>query len=321
MGYVTFLTFFVSAAGFIALGCSQACDPSVQGPLHIPIRNVSLQAPAVRRGVAVSIGTPPQTFAFEIDTYGSFSVPTFSASCTNHVNRSVNNTVVYDQSGSCDASTPPIQCLAENGGAFDESASSTWQDASSLPVPGGAATNAYGYDTITFNSSVNLSSFPIDIPRSHSFDMNALGLGTRSTILNGLYNAGVIASRSFSIYFGLTGADKEHQMDGNLVLGGYDAAKFTGQNYTGTLTPQSGCDNGLLAFVSDILMDFPNGTSKSIIGQSSGSALKMCIEPNYELITVPLDIWQLFQQYAPGTYVGRSYGINLWGEVYAAENV
>jgi Eukaryotic aspartyl protease len=151
--------------------------------------------------------------------------------------------------------------------------------------------------------------------------MNTLGLGTRSTILNGLYNAGVIASRSFSIYFGLTGADKEHQMDGNLVLGGYDAAKFTGQNYTSTLTPQSGCDNGLLTFVSDILMDFPNGTSQSIIGQASGSALKMCSEPNYELITVPLDIWQLFQQYAPGTYIGRSLGINLWGEVYAAENV
>jgi hypothetical protein len=68
-------------------------------------------------------------------------------------------------------------------------------------------------------------------------------------------------------------------------------------------------------------MDFPNGTSQSIIGQAAGSALKMCIEPNYELITVPLDIWQLFQQYAPGTYIGRSSGINLWGEVYAAENV
>lgn len=166
-----------------------------------------------------------------------------------------------------------------------------------------------------------MSSFPIDIPRSHSFDMNVLGFGTRSTILDGLRNAGIIASRTFSIFFGLTGANKEHQMDGNLVIGGYDAAKFTGQNYTSPLSTESGCDNGLLTFVSDMQLNFPNGTSQSIIGQASGSALKMCIVPDYELITIPYDIWQLFQQYALGTYIGRSDGINLWGEVYAADDV
>src|SRR3954451_18544203 len=114
---------FRHVAGCIALVYSLSCDRNMQA-ISIPIRNIFLQAPDTRRHVAVSIGTPPQAFASEIDSFSSLFVSAFSALCTNHVKRAV-NTVVYDQSSSCDTSTPLIQCIAEYEGAFDESVSSS----------------------------------------------------------------------------------------------------------------------------------------------------------------------------------------------------
>jgi hypothetical protein len=149
---------------------------------------------------------------------------------------------------------------------------------------------------------------------------NSLGFGMQSTILNGLSNAGLIASRTFSMFFGLTGASKDHQMDGSLVIGGYDAAKIAGQNYTLPLIYTTACPTGLLTVVTDISMNFENGTSQSITGAAQGFALQMCIQPGYPLITIPSDIWSNFQRYATGTYLGRSFGINLFGELYAADN-
>ena len=62
---------------FIALSCTlspslaseSSCDPTVQGPLSIPVRNVSLQNPVIRRGVALSLGTPPQPMSLAVNAY------------------------------------------------------------------------------------------------------------------------------------------------------------------------------------------------------------------------------------------------------------
>jgi len=234
--------------------------------------------------------------------------------------------MIYDKGGSCDPSNPPIQCHAFNGGAFDTGASSTWTPQAGHLAPENAATNvstsAFGTDTIQLGQLASIPAFPIYIPNSHVPDWmeNSLGLGIQSTILNGLSNAGVIASRTFSLFFGLTGASKKHQMDGSLVIGGYDAAKISGENYTSRLTYISTCPTGLLTVVTDISMNFENGTSRSITSPAQGFALQMCIQPGYPLITIPSDIWANFQSYAPGTYIGRSLGINLFGELYDAEN-
>ena len=45
---------------------SQACGARSVGPLSIPIRNVSLSQQTVVRGVAISVGTPPQSLAFAV---------------------------------------------------------------------------------------------------------------------------------------------------------------------------------------------------------------------------------------------------------------
>lgn len=44
-----------------------SCNPRIPEPLSIPIRNVSLPSNKARRGVALSIGSPPQPLAFDIE--------------------------------------------------------------------------------------------------------------------------------------------------------------------------------------------------------------------------------------------------------------
>ena len=75
-----------------------------------------------------------------------------------------------------------------------------------------------------------------------------------------------IASKTFGIWYGLMGAEASDQMDGSLVLGGYDVAKITGGSYTDALgPPYPGCSSGILATVADINMELLNGGSISII--------------------------------------------------------
>ncbi len=103
------------------------------------------------------------------------------------------------------------------------------------------------------NASTSTSEFPIHIPRNRGrLDMNSLGLGRDSAILNAMYNSGIIASRSWSVLGGLTGADLADQIDGHLVLGGYDGAKFTGDNCTEKIAGNPTCSTNMVATVQDV---------------------------------------------------------------------
>jgi hypothetical protein len=65
-----FVTLAVSVVAFPVLCYSQSqCDSAVTGPLSLPIQNISLTDPVVRRGVALAVGTPPQNLAFQIRPY------------------------------------------------------------------------------------------------------------------------------------------------------------------------------------------------------------------------------------------------------------
>ena len=108
-------------------------------------------------------------------------------------------------------------------------------------------------------------------------------------------------------------------MDGALILGGYDEAKATGPNSTQKISTSPDCN--FFIFVTAINMTATDGTNYNILGTSHGSALRMCLSPRNRITTLPYDIWQNFKQYAGGTYIGRSDGENLWGQVYAANGV
>jgi hypothetical protein len=245
------------------------------------------------------------------------------------VQRSVNNTFIYDSSGQCYAYVSPGQCLAWRGGAFDPFLSSTWTPlnlnsayASEDPFINLRA-NIFGLDTLQLNQSASTLEFPFYIPRGGlDLRMNSLGLGRDSTILNTLFNNGMIASRSWSIFGGLEGAESSNQMEGQVVLGGYDGAKFKGENYTSKLDFDADCSSGVIATVVDMEIEDAGGPV-SLLSEQLGSAVRFCIDPMYPLIAIPEAAGNIFR--ANGSTImseiGRSLGLNSFGMVYSVDTV
>lgn len=100
--------------------------------------------------------------------------------------------------------------------------------------------------------------------------MNTVGVKTNSTLLSYLVSIGAIVSKSFGLFQRWTGVQSQYQMNGGLTLGGYDAAKITGNNITLPLTLQYYCYSGLVTSITDIRMNLTNGTNSSICGPSQG---------------------------------------------------
>ncbi|KAF6222241.1 hypothetical protein HO133_001327 [Letharia lupina] len=278
------------------------CTPQNSIPIHYPIRNVTLSDSTLRRGAAVSFGTPGQPFACLIN-------PTY------------NNTYLNDGTvPRCSVNNTRSQCSNQYGGLFDEGSSTTWSPSNfaALGTAGESTSDqdndTWGSDTLLVNTTLSVPDFPLGIFRGSRDYQNTLGLGRNSTLLNALVSAEAIASRTFSIFQGWTGAQTQYQTDGSLILGGYDSAKITGKNITLPLTVEEDCINGLLISVTDINMNLNNGSNISIIGKSRGSAMRACIEPDYSPMTLSEDIWWAFTNVTGVAETGRSVSpINLWG--------
>jgi len=222
-----------------------------------------------------------------------------------------------------------IQSAGFHGGSLDGGTSSIWSQAVGQNASEGtqehpfvdATTDIWGNDVLQLNSSVSFKNFSLAVTGTKVWNMNAMGLGRNSTMLNALHSAGTITSRSWSLFWGLTGADANSQMDGSLVLGGYDAAKVTGDNFTDHLYIDKGCITSFLVTVTDIVMNLPDSSKISILGTSSGAAMRMCIQPEIPLITLPADVWSAFANHSGGTFISRSLGINGYGMLYAAQDM
>lgn len=220
----------------------------------------------------------------------------------------------------------PNACAGSVGGFFNEQSSSTYSKAvglqalhvtdESLPHH---SNDVYGTDTLKLNSSLPLANFPFGVNRGKVDNVNALGVGRNSTLLNTLVSRGDIASRTYSFWEGWTGAESQHQMDGSLVLGGYDAAKIFGNNITLPFRIDSVCLEGYIATISDIKMAFPNGSSSSILGSSARSPLRACIGPGFPIMTLPHDIWKAFVEASGVTEVNHTLQTDLLGTLIAAD--
>lgn len=179
-------------------------------------------------------------------------------------------------------------------------------------------------DNLTLSSNVTLRSFPLGIALSDwgsqgYYPQMALGLGLNSSILNTLYTTGKIASRSWSMFWGRTGGTKDTQLDGNFLLGGYDRAKTTGQNYTRSLTHgNNSCTTKMLVTITDISINFPNGTDASLFGASQSAAMTACIVPDYPiLMTLPADpYFYNFETLTKSTITDRTFGLYYYGLTY-----
>lgn len=120
--------------------------------------------------------------------------------------------------------------------------------------------------------------------------MAGFGLGLNSTILRTLKSTGNIASRSWALFWGRDNP-KATQIDGSFILGGYDRAKVTGQKYTYNISPvTSSCTTGLVVSVTDLILNFENGTSASLFPESQSDAISTCIDPQQAVgVQIPLD--------------------------------
>ena len=178
----------------------------------------------------------------------------------------------------------------------------------------------WGTDTLFVNTTLSIPDFPVGFfENSQADSQNALGLGRNSTLLNALVSTGAIFSRTFSIFLGWTGAQTQYQTDGSLILGGYDSAKITGNNITLPFTVEDVCNSGLLISITDINMNLKNGSNVSIIGQSRGSAMRACVRPDFNLITLHEDIWGSFINATGVVELGPSTSmINLGGMMIPA---
>ncbi len=241
------------------------------------------------------------------------------------LSRKWNNTYIFDSSTPCSNLDTPARCAGRWGGFFVESSSTSWGQAASFRALS-AARETYGdhdqdlpgNDTIHLNSSLALTTFPLGISRvpteKGNYDMmNSIGLGSNSTLLNALVSAGDIASKTWALSQGWTGAESSQQMDGSLVLGGYDMAKVTGNNITLPFSEDQNCISHLIVTITDIKMNLKNGSNPSILGSSVGSAIKACISPDRPVMSLSSDIWGLFVKISGVHEMGRSGGINFWG--------
>ena len=180
------------------------------------------------------------------------------------------------------------------GGTYDKSVSTTASNNLDVHGAGGdpsdtfraLSTHIWYNDWVTDTlqaENTTLEDFPIGMPGfdvGGIFDTQAnIGLGRNSTLLNALHDKGHITSRTYSFRWGLNSASSSLSMDGQLVLGGYDAAKVTGLNITQKLLPSTvGCGSGMYLTVTNIILGFPNGTQADMLAPS---VITACIQLDF----------------------------------------
>ena len=250
-----------------------------------------------------------------------------------------NNTWIYNATADfCESGTTEEYCTTYRGGLYDASSSFGAQLTASVDEAGGDSSDtqrvvgphiwdyAFAIDKLSV-SNVTLADYPIGMPGSEQGELydtqHNFGLGINSTILNGLHAAGEISSRSYSWWWGQTGATEDTQMDGSLVLGGRDEAKTIGKGYTKDLIlPEINCPSGMRVTVSDLVLNFPNGTTASILGLKQYLA---CLWPDFSSIgTLPkFTIYPEFEALTSTKNVGTNGGggINAMGYLYPPDDV
>ncbi|KAK7910762.1 hypothetical protein PG985_013243 [Apiospora marii] len=170
----------------------------------------------------------------------------------------------------------------------------------------------YVLDYLRLGKNTTLEDYPIAIamgPAESSPGVLAimqLGLGANSSLLDTLKNRGLIASRSWGFWWG-RGVGMSPQIDGSLVLGGYDAARVLGDPLVADISPSPGCISGLSLPVADILVNYTGGDSMSLLGNEAGQPpSSFCLDPyRPTMMRLPVD---------PSIFRRKSMG--LWTHNY-----
>ncbi|KAK5119656.1 hypothetical protein LTR85_007485 [Meristemomyces frigidus] len=293
-----------------------ACqDPS---PLSLPIADIRLSNGYTKRGIPGAIGSPPQNFSFMPQNF-------------------LNDTWVFNTSAPfCLNGTTNSQCLTQRGGEYDPGSSSTAHAGLNVYAAGGDSSdtdreqathiwyNSWATDSLVLDNTT-MPDFPIGMAGfdfGGRFDTQAnIGLGTNSTILTALKDAAHISSRTYSYWWGIESTSSAVAMDGQIVFGGYDAAKTTGPNVTQTILPWTlACPSGMYVTVTSLLLDFPNGTTADIL---SPSTLSACLQPDFPVVMSLRNepFYERFETLTDTYYVNRTLGTYWYAPVYEPSSV
>lgn len=187
----------------------------------------------------------------------------------------------------------------------------------------GAFDVIWGDDTLWINSTFNIRSMPLGLRQFFTGIgfMNDFPLGSNSTVINALMNSGAMGSTVWSLWQGLMGAEVENQVDGSLVLGGYDSAKTNGENLTTPFDLTSAVGN-LAVNITGLVMNFANGTNQTIFRTvSDPESFLAFLNPAAPFISVPIRVYNSFSQNAGGTLVSHNGNVHPRCPVYLVDGV
>ena len=171
---------------------------------------------------------------------------------------------------------------------------SPWAAGASIEIgTNNMSENVWGRDVLRVGETI-IEDHPLSIMRK-PYEMNTLGLGTNSTIINSLHASDLIKSKSWGLFYGLIGSESASQMDGTIVLGGYDRAKVSGSNHTDGLAIDDLCTSRLRVFLTDISVDSIDGHGTTSIFDNSNTGASWCIQPDFGGISIPATTWDSFQ--------------------------
>ena len=262
--------------------------------------------------------------------------------------RFLNDTWIFNSSSNtCSAfgnNTSSAQCKSLRGGFFDVASSTTARNFTNATSAGAALgdtlilddtrhdwVNPWVTDNITLGDAM-LAEYPLGMAGENGVyaTQASIGVSSNSTLLNALKAAGHIASRSYGWFWGLNSANPSMQMDGSIVFGGYDTAKIDDINnsITGSIAQSTEkCRGGMAVTIFDVYLDFPNGTSYSMLDSLTLSA---CIELDWPVV-MSLPSSPVFDGDNPSSFTAMSKtqwidresspGISFWGLLYPADDV
>ncbi|KAI6756210.1 hypothetical protein HG530_011946 [Fusarium avenaceum] len=297
----------------LLLESNTMAEDCVPLPLSMGIHNITTASGELRRGVSLKVGSPEQELSF---------LPRWNN----------NNTIIYGPK--CDMDNwKYAECETFRGGFYvpkdSKTNSKTKKGYEPLTEPFPKDSYDIITDTISWSEDMALENFPIAQPLNTSkWDLQGyspqhiIGMDSGSTIMEALKNAGRIASKSFGFWWGLDGVGEKDQKGGSFVLGGYDRAKAYGDGITTQLTHSDRCASGMVVSISDMILNFQNGTDTSLFEQrNGGTTLQACLLPDMPIVmAMPYDpyFYNLGIAIDNGE-VSRSMGIDFWNVVLDAD--
>ncbi|OCK76380.1 acid protease [Lepidopterella palustris CBS 459.81] len=174
----------------------------------------------------------------------------------------------------CDNSTL-VDCAQSTRGNFDTSLSTSWMQTNGYTSldsnMNGSYTGIFGKDDLhlythyfeTDGASQNIvSNYTLEVATNGSVSPGVIGIGLSSTLLQSLFDEGLIAGRTYSLYVG-SGMDRAGGViNGSNTFGGYDAGRFTGLVHKYPMNISD--SNPLSVYIQDIVLNDPTGLTQNI---------------------------------------------------------